>query len=306
MTCVFPKPLKQNSTIGLICPASGFKSYEDVKTVINYLKNLGFKVVLGKAILSKNNHYLSGPDDKRADDLNNFISDKNINAIFCLRGGYGSLRILEHINFNLLKDNPKIILGFSDITVLLLSILTKCNLITFHGPVLGYKFIRNNLKPYNKESETKLWSLLTNKSFTFSYTSDCYVIKKGKAYGKLLGGNLTDICSMLGSKYLPSFKNSILFLEDCYEEPYKIDRMLTQLMLAGVFNEVKALIVSDFYKCKFKHNQHIGKLLSDKFKGYNFPVIYGFPLGHSQKNYVLPIGANVIFDSQKRLLKSLI
>ena len=130
-------------------------------------------------------------------------------------------------------------------------------------------------------------------------------IKSGKAKGKLLGGNLTDICSMLGGTYLPSFKNSILLLEDCYEEPYKIDRLLTQLINSDILNDVNGLVFSSFYKCGFKNNKQIVELLKNLFSKFKIPMIFNFPVGHDIKNYVLPIGMNVVLDADNHTLKSI-
>lgn len=237
-------------------------------------------------------------------DLHDFVEDKNIDAVFCLRGGYGSLRLLDDIDFNLIKKSKKIILGFSDITVLLLSIFAKSNLITFHGPLLGIKYLKNNLKPSDKNSDLNLWNLLCENKFRFSYLHKFKVINSGKATGKLLGGNLTDLCSMFGSKYLPGFNDSILFLEDCFEEPCKIDRLLTQLDLSGIFKRVNGLIFSSFYKCKFKSDAEIVKLLKDKVKKYKIPIIYDFPIGHGLKNYTVPIGMPCILNTNAYTLKS--
>ena len=302
MITYLPKSLKKNSTIGLICPAGGLNSYKPVKLALNYLKKLGYKVKLGKSILTSNKayKYLSGTDRDRLADLYNFWSDESVDAVFCLRGGYGCLRLLSLIDFNRIKKHKKILLGFSDITVLLLAFYKKCNLTTFHGPLLSYKFIDKKLKPIDSASEKKLWSVLSDSMFKFSYSGkpQSVMIKSGIANGKLLGGNLTDICSMIGSAYLPSFKDSILLLEDCYEEPYRIDRLLTQLSNAGIFEQVNGLIFSSFYKCGFKNKKEIVDLLKDRTLKYKVPTIFNFPIGHDTQNYVLPIGLCVSLDAR--------
>ena len=243
---------------------------------------------------------MSGPDHKRLSDLTTFFKDKNIDAIFCLRGGYGSLRLLQDIDFKIFKRNKKILIGFSDITVLLLAIFAKTKLITFHGPMLG---IENNPTSINK-----MWKLITDKNFSFSYQnkSKGVVIKRGKAKGKLLGGNLTNICSMIGSGYLPDFKDSILFLEDCNEEPYKIDRLLTQLQNAKIFNKVNGIIFSSFYSCKFKNQKEIMNLIKDKTSNLKIPIIYNFPIGHGKNNFAVSIGMRVMLDADNKTLKSTI
>ncbi len=309
MPIQYPKPLFHNATIGLICPASGFTQYKEINQSVKYLKKLGFKVKLGKSLLSrsKNFHYLSGPDKLRANDFNDFWNDNKVDAIFCLRGGYGCLRILDDIDFKSIKSKRKILLGFSDITVLLLAIYKKSNLLTFHGPMFGYKFLNKDLSVIDKSSEKSLWSVLFDPSFSFHYSnklSGC-TIHSGKSYGVLLGGNLTDICSMIGSPYLPDFKDSILLLEDCNEEPYKIDRMLTQLAVSGIFKNIKGIIFSSFYKCSFKNRKQLLKFLKEKFASYKIPIVYGFPIGHEKRNLTVPIGKKVFFDADNLLLRSL-
>ena len=299
---LLPKPLSVNSTIGLVCLAGGFDDYKTINQVIKYLSRLGYKVKLGKSIVPSEGFYkyLSGPDSKRINDLISFWCDKNVDAIFCLRGGYGTLRLLQDIDFNLIKKYKKIIIGFSDITVLLLSIFTKTSLITFHGPMLGIKQEQNSIK--------KMLSLLHNPKFHFSYQnkSNGITIHKGKAYGKLIGGNLSNICSMLESGYLPNVKDAILFLEDCNEEPYKIDRLLTQLENAKIFKQVSGLIFSSFYKCKFKNEKEIITLIKNKTSNLKIPIIYNFPIGHGKNNFAVPIGMKVMLDADNKTLKSTI
>lgn len=294
----FPKPLKKNSTIGLVCPAGGFVDYKPIRRVVKYLKGQGYKVKLGKSLVSKDKHftYLSGSDKSRKRDLINFFLDKSIDAIFCLRGGYGCLRLLDDINFNVIKKNKKIFLGFSDITILLLAIYKKCDFVTFHGPLLGYKF--------DIGSTNYMWKLLSDPKFSFSYKSRGTTINSGAAIGTLLGGNLTDVCSMIGSRFLPDFNNSIVFLEDCHEEPYKIDRLLTQILNSGILKGAKGFIFSSFYKCGFKNNNQLVKLLKDRISKYNVPAIFNFPIGHDLKNYTVPIGVQVVLDADNLTLKS--
>lgn len=306
MPALFPKPLSKTSTIGLLCPAGGFDDYKPINRVIEYLKNIGFKAKVGKSVVCRKGSYkyLSGADDNRVEDLHNFFRDKTIDAIFCLRGGYGSQRLLNDIDFNLIKKNKKIIMGFSNITVLLLAIYSKTNLITFHGPLLGYSFLKNHLLKSELTSTKKMWELLFNPKFQFAYNGNSEVIYPGRVNGKLLGGNLTEICSMLASNYLPSFKNSILFLEDIDEKLYTIDRLLTQLLNANVFNDVNGLIFSSFKKSGFKTKKEIVNLIKDRVGKFKIPTIFNFPIGHTIRNYTVPIGMNVELDTKNIILKS--
>lgn len=302
----FPHPLVNNSTIGLICPAGGFEDYKPIVLASRYLKKHGYKVKLGDSLLNlqKSYKYLSGSDEERLGDLLDFWFDKTVDAIFCLKGGYGSLRLLNKIDFNKLKNIKKIFLGFSDITVLLLAMYSRTNMITFHAPMLGADFLKKNLTPKDKSSEMCMFNMLRDPAFKFSYSSkdEGITINPGKTSGYLLGGNLTSLCSMIGTGYFPDFRDSVLFLEDVNEEPYTIDRMLTQLIMSGIFNKVTGVIFTSFNNSGFKSKKQVATLIKDKMTRYKIPIIYYFPSGHGAKNYILPIGRKVFFDADNKSL----
>ncbi len=300
MPSKLPNALKKGDTIGLVCSAGGFDDYKPIELVIKYLKSKGFNVKLGKSLIVRENgkktfNYLSGPDVLRANDINNFFSDDDINAIFCLRGGYGCTRLLHLLDYKLISKKKKILIGYSDITALLLALYKKANLISFHGPMLGLR---------KKKLLKSAWDVLFNKSFNYK-TPNAKKIRGGKASGVLLGGNLTVLCSMIGSPYIPSFKNSILFLEDCNEEPYKLDRLFTQLENAGVLNEISGLILGSFTNCKFKNTQELKSFFLDKVGKYKIPIVYNFPVGHGKENLIMPVGMKVLLDADKIVLRSL-
>jgi len=294
-----PRALKKGDTIGLVCPAGGFDDYKPIELVIKYLKSKGFNVKLGKSLISgkKTFSYLSGPDLLRANDINIFFRDDDINAIFCMRGGFGCTRLLNLLDYKLISKKKKILIGYSDISALLLTLYKKSNLISFHGPMLGLR---------NKKLLQPVWDILSDKSFGFTYKSDnVKKIRGGKARGVLLGGNLTVLCSMIGSPYIPSFKNSNLFLEDCNEEPYRLDRLFTQLENAGILNAISGLVLGDFTNCKFKNNEELKSFFVDKTRKYKIPILYNFPVGHGKVNFIMPIGMNVILDADNLSLRSL-
>lgn len=304
MSVILPPSLRDNARIGLICPAGGFENYRPIKSTVEYLKKLGFKVRIGNHIISNSSSYkyLSSIDENRIKDFIDFWNDDSIDAIFCLRGGYGSLKLLEKIDFAKLVRRNKIFIGYSDITVLLLALYFKLNLVTFHGPMLGIDFFKTTSSSVNKFSERNLWKILRENQFLFSYSyRSSIVISPGRANGVLLGGNLSCIASMIGSAFLPSFKNSILFLEDCNEDMYRIDRYLTQLKNAGIFNNLKGLIFSNFQNCKFTKEQFV-RLVKDILKKDKFPILYGFPIGHCSSNLTLPLGLKVTLDANLRTL----
>lgn len=250
--------------------------------------------------------YLSGTDNERLNDLNKMWLDDSIDAVFCMRGGYGTLRFLQEIDYSILKKRKKILIGYSDITALLLTMYSEANLITFHGPMLGIKTLSDKLLPKNKKSVSSIWSVLSSKDFSFSYAfkKTGTVIYPGKATGPIIGGNLSVICSMLGSEFSPGFSKSILFLEDCNEEPYKIDRYLTQLKNARVFEKIAGLVIGSFYKCNFKNKKEIIDLIKDRLGKNKIPSVYGFPTGHGKENYTLPIGVKASLDTGNLTLKA--
>lgn len=299
MTIVKPKALKKGDTIGIVAPASPHSSNDKLNRGIRYLEQLGYKVVIGKHINDKLG-YLAGTDKGRASDINNFFNDKKIKAIFCTRGGYGSHRILERIDYDIIKRNPKIFVGYSDITALQLAIFKKTELITFAGPML----ISDLSKKLSVDSEEHFWKCLTYpKPFevvNLFGSKTLKVLTHRKVTGKILGGNLSVIAALAGTSYLPSFKNSILTLEDIEERPYRIDRMLQQLKLGGLLNELSGVLLGDFSTCvpeKDKPSLKLEEIFKSVFK--NIPIIMDIKFGHIRNSITIPYGIKVKLDTKK-------
>lgn len=292
---MLPKKLKFGDTIGIISPASG-EEEAIIKQKINILKNFGFKIKEGKHLYHRYG-YLAGQDYQRAKDLMDMFLDKDVDAIFCFRGGYGSMRILPFIDWNLIKENPKIFLGFSDITVLLNYIYKHLDIITFHGPMVNSDLIE----------EYTLNSLLQNLMFgngcyDISNPDDiaCYSNFSAYCEGILVGGNLSLICSTLGTPYEIDFKDKILFIEDVDEAPYAIDRMLTQLALSNKLNQCKGFILGQFKGCTSKDSENsltLDDIFKEKILCYNKPTLMNFMCGHDIPKLTLPIGAKIALDT---------
>ena len=267
-----------------------------MKPSIEFLRSAGFKVFLGNSLYKKEK-YLAGSDFSRKADLENMFVESDIQAIFCARGGYGSLRLLEKIDYLLVKDNPKIFVGYSDITALLLAIYHKTGLITFHGPML---------KDIAYKDWAQDWQIqeffCTSKGDSVSLES-CKILSPGKAVGRLLGGNLSLLCHMIGTPYLPSFDGSILFFEDRGEPMYRMDRMLTHLRLSGLLEGVLGVIAGEFVQCGDRKD--LDHLIHEIFNPLGIPVISGFPIGHGNKNIPLPIGVHVELDTHQMTLRFL-
>lgn len=283
--------LKIGDTIGIVSPASG-----DNPDVINYnissFKNLGFKIKEGKH-LRKKNDYLAASDKERAEDLMRMFEDKDVKAIVAYRGGYGCIRILPYLDIGLIKKNPKILCGYSDLTVLLNYISQKTGLVTFHGPMINSKINSDEL------TKNSFLSMLTDESNLINIpTKDFKIINKDLFRGTLCGGNLTMLCSSLGTPYEINTRNKILMLEDINEENYAIDRSLIQLKLSGKLDSCRAFLIGHFTPYNPKTINTIISILSP----YNKPIIYNMPFGHDYPNISLPISSSILFDPTKEKL----
>lgn len=306
-TTILPPALKKGDTIGVCAPAGGIKSKSEILDFQKVLNNLGYKVIFTSNI-EKNTGYFSGTDQERASDFMELIQNEKVKAIFFIRGGWGCARILQYLNFEIIRNNPKIIMGFSDPTSLLNAITTKTGIITFHGP--------GGNSTWNEYSLTYINELLVQGQQVHYHNQkgDLPIVtySKGIAQGQLFGGNLSVLSTMIGSDYLPNWKGKILFLEDVAEEPYRIDRMLTHLKLAGVFDQISGLILGTFRKC-IAEEPHISFTLEEvfeqHFKEAQCPVYYGAQIGHTANKFTVPIGAKIELNASEgtfRLLNSVV
>jgi len=260
---------------------------------MDLIKKKGYRI-LASPNLYKKKAYLAGSDEARLDDLQSMFMDKNVRAIFCARGGYGTIRLLDRIDFNIIRKNPKIIAGYSDITALLLSIYNNAGLVTFHGPVL------RDIQRGRKNNLDHLLKLLSSETPPMIDLSEGTVVKQGHAEGPIIGGNLSLICSLTGTPFMPRTKGAILFIEDKGEPLYRIDRMLSHLRLTGITNGLSGLIAGSFTGCG--DIKDIKKILKDVTSGTDIPVISGLPAGHGRKNRSIPIGLRADLDTGAMML----
>jgi len=284
-----PPHLKKGDTIAIVATAR--KNIDDnLKPAINLAKSWGLEVVIGKSI-GLDNHQLAGTDEERAADFQNMIDNPNIKAIWCVRGGYGTARMIDLVDFSKFEQDPKWIIGFSDVTVLH-SHLNKLGFATIHGimPV--------NVEKASAEIEETLRRALFGESL--SYTVPCENENKlGNAEGELVGGNLSILYSLMGSKSQIDCKGKILFLEDLDEYLYHVDRMMLSLKRCGCFDGLKGMVVGSFTKM---HDNEIpwGKtayqIIADITQKYDFPVVYNFPAGHIHNNNTLLFGKKATLD----------
>jgi muramoyltetrapeptide carboxypeptidase len=291
-----PELLKSGDTISILAPSGVLNNFDKkIEKAINIFKSWGLNVVLGNHIYDKNGHF-AGTDKNREKDFQKALDNKNIKAIWCARGGYGAVRIIDKLNFDNYLKNPKWIIGFSDITV----IHNKLNFLnseSIHAMMItGFEDIGQN-----NDSLSKLKNVLFGDSLSYSITSNKNN-KTGKSEGIIVGGNLTLIQSTIGSKTELKMKDKILFIEEIGEYAYHIDRMLYSLKRAGYFENCKGLIVgqiSDVKKNNTDFGRSINELILDVLDEYNFPILFDFPAGHEKTNFPIILGRKVILDVSK-------
>ena len=295
------KKIVPGSTIAVIAPAFP-PNKSKTKKGIEYLEKKGFKIVKGVS-LNGNYGYLSAQDEQRAREINQFFADKSVDAIFCARGGWGTLRILDKLDYKIIAKNPKLLLGYSDITSLQLAIWQKCQVPSISGPMVAVEMGTGILDFTAKHFWDQLENSGKNYKIDLSSLTGIEYLKEGRCTGKLLGGCLSLIAHQLGTPYIPDFSNAILFIEDVGEKPYKIDRYLAQLRQAGVFEKISGLIAGEFIDCEDENGSFTVKEIIEQYiNDRNFPVIYNFPYGHQAKKIAMPVGVSAVLDSTKKYL----
>ncbi len=295
---VEPPSLKTGDTVAIVSPAGAIWEESTVSDFQKILKTLGLKIYLGKSLTQKYG-FLAGNDQLRADEINACFTNEKIKAIFCAKGGWGCGRILPLLDYTSIQKNPKIIMGFSDITSLLLAITSKSSLITYHGPV-GNSSWGNFSMHYVKEVLFTKNSVLFQPPFT--KIDSPLVLNEGKAKGKLIGGNLSVLTSIIGTPYMPDCKNAILFLEETAEEPYRLDRMLTQLKLCGILNSINGFVFGKCSKCEAEEPEKaftFNEILQQHITPLNIPAFSNSMIGHVENKFTLPVGAEVEMNAKE-------
>ncbi|MFZ5516875.1 MAG: S66 peptidase family protein [Candidatus Zhuqueibacterota bacterium] len=306
-----PGRLSPGDTVGLIAPASAAFEPATIREGVETLQSLGYRVKVGEHIDQKYG-YLAGSDKNRVDDLHRMFEDESVTAIFALRGGYGSMRLLNLIDYQLIRKHPKIFIGYSDITSLNLGIFAQTGLITFHGPVAISSFSKYTLKYFTHIcSSPDPVGLIEHPApdNALRPTAHLNTIRPGKAAGRLIGGNLTLLTALLGTPYDVDTAGAILFLEETGEEPYDIDRMLTQLILSGKLSRVAGVMFDrcpdcqpSEYKPAFSSTFSLEEVLIDRLSQLDCPVLYGLNLGHEADKPTLPNGIQVTLDATNKTL----
>jgi len=294
-----PSRLKRGDTVGLVAPAGIIYDDSEFGKMKRQLSDMGLKSTFGASV-KKRYGYFAGTDRERADDLNRMFADSSVDGIMAVRGGWGCARILPYLNFKMIAQNPKIYCGFSDNTTLHHAFLSLSGLQSFHGP--------------NGNSE---WTELTRKSFQsvlmdgdsveFISKSDVKSIRKGKAEGRLIGGNLTILTTTLGTPYEPDFSGAILFVEDISENTYKIDRMLAHLKQSGALDEISGFIFGKCTDCSAGSDPTFSlmEVLNHHIKPLEIPAIFNADIGHEEDNLTIPMGAKARLDAGRGIFSLL-
>ncbi len=299
-----PHRLKEGSTIAVIAPAGPPES-QRLKRGKSLFEKKGYKIKIYPQTRRKLG-YLAGDDKSRARALNDAFADERVNAVICARGGYGAVRLLPYIDFDLIRKKPKIFIGYSDITILLLSIFKKCNFVTFHGPMFAIEFGKK-VRPYTANIFFSIVSDPTRETrIKIPAGFKINVISGGVAKGRIVGGNLCLMTKLIGTGLLPSFKDRIVFFEDTEEEPYRIDGYLSQLFQTTDFGKAAGYIVGEFTRTEPKFGGmkgwNVKQVIIDYFKGIKKPTIYGFPCGHGKEKITIPIGVRAVLDADRKEL----
>ena len=291
-----PKPLKKGQTVGLVA-SSSYVEKEKVDAAIIAIKKLGLKVKVGHSCY-KCHGYFAGEDSIRAKDINDMFADREVKGVFAIRGGYGAARLLDEVNYDAIRRNPKIFIGYSDVTALHIAINQNCNLVTFHGPMPATELC-NDIDEFTKHYYEKNIFSKEPLGVVATVKDRMKIIVQGEAEGKLIGGNLSLIVASIGTKYEIDTKGKILFIEEIDESPYKIDRMLLQLHQSGKFKDCNGIVLGAFTKCEAKDKNKslsIDEVINEIIVPNNKPTIANIKCGHCMPTLTLPLGVKSRID----------
>ncbi len=290
-----PAALQPGATIGIVAPASPFQK-DELEKGLEILRHMGFRVRLADGLFDVLG-YLAGEDARRAAQLMEMFRDATVDGIMCARGGYGCMRILPLLDYHLIRRHPKPFVGFSDITALHQVFCMQSGMVTFHGPLVC------TLSKDEELSRTSLLETLSGQLPAAVSGAQMRSILPGVAEGRLTGGNLTVLCHLLGTPFAPSFDSAILFIEDCGEALYRIDRMLTHMKLSGCLEGLAGIVLGSFKNCGTEAD--ICNLVRQQFEERAIPIVAGLSAGHAQRNVTLPLGIHVRLDADKAELSFL-
>lgn len=311
-TLVKPSRLRPGDTVGLICPAAPAYSREAVQVTIESLQTLGLKTKLAPHFYDRYG-YLAGRDSDRAADVNSMFADPSVKMIMAMHGGWGCARILPLLDYETIRRNPKILIGYSDITALLVGIQAQTGLTTMHGPVGSVTwnaFTVDWFRSVLMDGQAVTFQNPAKKDDLLAQTKDrITTIRPGTARGQLVGGNLTVLCHLIGSPYLPDFTGKILFVEDTHEDIYSVDRMLTHLKLAGVLGRIAGFVFGKCTACEPGSGGYgsltFEDILTEHINALRVPAYAGAMIGHITDKFTIPVGINAEIDADRGTIRLL-
>lgn len=310
-----PQHLSPGDTLGVIAPASAPPDPRSIDRSVGVLEELGFKVKFASNVRQRHG-YLAGNDRERASDVMRMFTDRRVRGILCVRGGYGTARLLPLLDYGVIRAHAKVFVGYSDITSLHCAFLTRANLISFHGPMLNSDLNHADLPDFTRRSFLRTLTLPPARpaerggaslvSIAQGYRRKTIkILHGGVARGQLIGGNLSLLCTTIGTPWQPPFRGRILFLEDLSEPPYRFDRMLTYLLNCGLLQQVTGIAIGLNAGCEDpkakrakEYRQTLEDVLKERLLPLKIPVVTGLPFGHVPHNATLPVGAQVTLDAE--------
>ncbi len=300
---ILPARLKEGDLIGLVTPGSSVTE-EQLTDCVSKLEKMGFRTTYNDSVLAEYG-YFAGKDQERADELMDMFTRDDVDAIWCVRGGYGSIRILDLLDYEMIRKNPKVFIGYSDITALLCSIYQETGLVTFHGPVGTSDFNRFSVKSMKKvlfeaNSEYK-YPYKREKGTRDNPEFDRYTLSPGKAEGVLIGGNISVLDSIIGTPFEPDFENKIVYLEEIGEKTYRVDKMLFHLLSGTNLKSAAGIVMGVFGDCNINEEPTLSLkvALDDLLSPLGIPVSYGLSFGHIKRMLTIPTGIRAVMDADK-------
>lgn len=296
------KKLMPGDTLGLIAPAGVVRDAGTIDRAVQAAQNMGYRVKLGN---SARGHYgyLAGEDAARAQDVNAMFADDEVDAVVCLRGGYGCMRILDQLNYDLIAAHPKIFMGYSDVTALHLALNQRCGLLTFHGPMAAADWSDGPVDAFTQENMLRVLTSVQPVGELPNPPDDPrHTVHSGSAEGILTGGNLTLLAATLGTPWELDAKGKLLFIEEVGEKTYCVDRLLTQLRLAGKFADCAGVVFGDFANCPVEYSAYglsLEEVIRDVVAPCGKPIFTGLRCGHCTPKLTLPLGAKCTMDADK-------
>jgi muramoyltetrapeptide carboxypeptidase len=278
------RSLARDARVALVAPSGPLHSADDLEHAVNNIREFGWEPVIGQNALARDG-YLAGTDAQRLQDLNAALRDDTVDAIWCLRGGYGLMRILDGIDYRAIREHPKPIIGFSDITALHAAVGRLCQIVTYHGPTA-----RVTISPFSRNSFERALIFHSDPGGT---AHGARTLRSGRAQGRVMGGNLTLLAALVGTPYFPDLRDAILILEDVNEVAYRIDRLLHQLLLSGALKQVAGIGFGQFTEC----DEPPFRVLQEIADRLDVPCVAGLPIGHVDEQWTLPLGALAMLDA---------